>query len=239
MVAAGFSGGEADRLRRAMASWGRNGDLEKFRDKLITGMTERGHEQQFAEDLFEQMKGFGAYGFPESHAASFALLVYISAWLKRHYPAAFYCALLNSQPMGFYSSSQLIQDARRHAIEVHPISIHHSAWAHTLEKTATDDCALRLGFCLVKGLGENTANKLIAVREQSPFISIADLQQRAALNALALRSLIGADALRLTKRTTPKPLAGAAINNDSAHHDGFQRWPRRQLLTMADALPLP
>lgn len=196
MVAAGFSGGEADRLRRAMASWGRNGDLEKFRDKLISGMIERGHEQQFAEDLFEQMKGFGAYGFPESHAASFALLVYISAWLKRHYPAAFYCALLNSQPMGFYSASQLVQDARRHDIEVRPISIHHSVWAHTLEKTATDEYALRLGFCLAKGLGENTVCKMIAVREQAPFSSIADLQQRATLNALALRSLIAADALR-------------------------------------------
>jgi error-prone DNA polymerase len=196
MVAAGFSGGEADRLRRAMASWGKNGDLIQFREKLIDGMRTRGHSEEFAENLFEQMKGFGAYGFPESHAASFALLVYISAWLKRHYPAAFYCALLNSQPMGFYSASQLLQDARRLHIEVRPITVQHSDWIHTLEPTAHGDHALRLGFCLAKGYGENSATRLIAARHEKPFSSIADLQQRAALNALELRNLIAADALR-------------------------------------------
>jgi error-prone DNA polymerase len=133
MVAAGFTGGEADQLRRAMAAWKRKGGLEPFRVKLIEGMLERGHDRDFAERIFEQIKGFGDYGFPESHAASFALLVYISAWLKRHEPAAFYCGLLNSQPMGFYSPSQLVQDARRHDIEVRPVDIHHSTWESTLE----------------------------------------------------------------------------------------------------------
>src|SRR5690606_23701222 len=121
MVAAGFSGGEADRLRRAMASWGKTGNLLAFEGKLIEGMTARGYDPDFARRLFEQIKGFGGYGFPESHAASFALLVYVSAWLKCHHPAAFYCALLNSQPMGFYSPAQLIQDARRHSVEVRPV----------------------------------------------------------------------------------------------------------------------
>ena len=135
MVAAGFSGGEADQLRRAMASWGKNGNLLQFRQKLLEGMLQRGHSQDFAERLFEQMKGFGSYGFPESHAASFALLVYISSWLKCHYPAAFYAALINSQPMGFYSPSQLVQDAKRHNISILPADINHSDWDCTLEQT--------------------------------------------------------------------------------------------------------
>ncbi len=133
MVAAGFSGGEADQLRRAMASWGKNGNLMKFENKLINGMLERGYSEDFAHRLFEQIKGFGGYGFPESHSASFALLAYFSAWLKCHHPAAFYCALLNSQPMGFYSPSQLVQDARRHGIEVYPVDVLHSHWDHRLE----------------------------------------------------------------------------------------------------------
>jgi error-prone DNA polymerase len=133
MVAAGFSGGEADQLRRAMAAWKRNGSLLKFEDKVINGMLARGHSREFAERLFNQMKGFGDYGFPESHSASFALLAYASAWLKCHYPAAFCCALLNSQPMGFYSPSQLVQDVVRHNITVLPVDIDHSDWDCTLE----------------------------------------------------------------------------------------------------------
>ncbi|MBO6852105.1 MAG: error-prone DNA polymerase, partial [Marinobacter sp.] len=125
MVAAGFSAGEADQLRRAMAAWKSHGDLTPFRNKLISGMLERGHDADFAERLYLQICGFGGYGFPESHAASFALLVYVSAWIKRHYPAAFYCALLNSQPMGFYSPSQLVQDARRHNVTVLPPDVNH------------------------------------------------------------------------------------------------------------------
>ncbi|MDA0273287.1 MAG: error-prone DNA polymerase, partial [Proteobacteria bacterium] len=133
VVAAGFTPGEADQLRRAMAAWKRKGGLGKFQEKLVDGMLERGHGREFAERIFEQIKGFGDYGFPESHAASFALLVYFSAWLKRHEPAAFYCGLLNSQPMGFYSPSQQVQDARRHNIEVRPVDILGSDWESTLE----------------------------------------------------------------------------------------------------------
>jgi len=196
MVAANFTGGEADQLRRAMASWGKNGDLLQFRDKLIRGMHNNGHSPEFAERIFSQMQGFGAYGFPESHAASFALLVYVSAWLKCHYPAEFYCGLLNSQPMGFYSSSQIVQDARRHAVEVRPIDIDASEWDHALEHSANGARALRLGFRLVKGLGETAAQNILRARQQRPFSDIGDLQQRAALSRVQLRSLIAADALR-------------------------------------------
>jgi len=133
MVAAGFSGGEADELRRAMASWGKNGDLHKFKDKLIQGMQTNGYQADFAEQLFNQMKGFGSYGFPESHSASFALLAYFSAWVKHHYPEAFYCGLLNSQPMGFYAPAQLVYDAQRHNVKVLPIDVLYSHWHHSLE----------------------------------------------------------------------------------------------------------
>ncbi len=196
MVAAGFSGGEADQLRRAMASWGRNGDLETFKEKLITGMLERGHSQTFAERLFSQMKGFGAYGFPESHSASFALLAYSSAWIKRHYPAEFYCGLLNSQPMGFYSPSQLCQDARRHGVELRPPCINHSSWDHLLEDTATDQpaLALRLGLRLVKGLSKGDAEQLCQARKKALFYSIADFQQRSGLGRQAREALARADA---------------------------------------------
>ena len=137
MVAAGFSGGEADELRRAMASWGKNGNLLKFREKLVNGMLANGYQQTLAEQLFEQMKGFGAYGFPESHSASFALLAYFSAWIKCHHPTAFYCGLLNSQPMGFYAPAQLVYDAQRHNVKVLPINVQHSHWHHTLELPGT------------------------------------------------------------------------------------------------------
>ncbi len=196
MVAADFTGGEADRLRRAMASWGKNGDLLQFKEKLINGMLKNGYAEEYAKRIFSQMQGFGAYGFPESHAASFALLVYVSAWLKCHHPAAFYCGLLNSQPMGFYSPSQLVQDARRHAIEIRPIDIHCSQWEHTLEPGNGSRHALRLGFCLVKGLGKTIAELLIRERHQTPFGDIGDLQRRTGLNRLHMRSLIAADALR-------------------------------------------
>ncbi|WP_250458523.1 error-prone DNA polymerase [Microbulbifer litoralis] len=145
MVAAGFSGGEADELRRAMASWGKNGDLYKFRDKLVCGMQANGYSPDFAEQLFNQMKGFGAYGFPESHSASFALLAYFSAWIKHHHPAAFYCGLLNSQPMGFYAPAQLVYDAQRHNVKVLPIDILHSHWHHTLAPSAGQIRPQRIG----------------------------------------------------------------------------------------------
>ncbi|BFM11296.1 error-prone DNA polymerase [Simiduia litorea] len=201
MVAAGFSGGEADQLRRAMASWGRNGNLAGFRDKLMQGMAERGHSEDFAERLFRQMQGFGEYGFPESHAASFALLVYVSAWLKCHYPAAFYCGLLNSLPMGFYSPSQLVQDARRHHISVENIDICVSQWDHSLEnfeaKAAVEAApSVRLGFRLVKGLRREAIQRCIAARDKKRFSSLQDLRLRAQLSDAELELLAGCGALR-------------------------------------------
>jgi error-prone DNA polymerase len=193
MVAAGFSGGEADQLRRAMTSWGKNGDLIKFRDKLVNGMRERGYSEDFAERLFNQMKGFGAYGFPESHSASFALLAYASAWLKCHYPAAFYCGLLNSQPMGFYAPSQLIQDARRHDIEVRAICINHSEWDHCLEGDPSAP-ALRLGLRLIKGFTQRSAAQLCQVRQDALFHSMDDFCTRLSIAKQYRQQLVQADA---------------------------------------------
>ena len=199
MVAAGFSGGEADQLRRAMASWGRNGNLLVFRDKLVNGMLARGYELQFAQRLFEQMKGFGGYGFPESHSASFALLAYVSAWLKCHHPVAFYCGLLNSQPMGFYSPSQLVQDAQRHGITVLPIDVQHSQGEHTLVqqdvRARTPPTTLRLGLRLVKGLSAAAAQRIVLARAQKKFVSLFDLRQRAQLARDDIEALAAADAL--------------------------------------------
>ncbi len=192
MVAAGFSAGEADRLRRAMAAWKSDGDLTGFRDKLIQGMLARGHSEDFAERLYKQICGFGGYGFPESHAASFALLVYISAWLKRHHPAAFYCGLLNSQPMGFYSPSQLVQDARRHDVAVLPIEVNHSTWDHTLEGP---EQKLRLGFRLVRGLSRDAGERLCQHRPDEGYRSAAQLRQRTGLAQRDLEALAGAGAL--------------------------------------------
>ncbi|WP_334078753.1 error-prone DNA polymerase [Microbulbifer sp. M83] len=147
MVAAGFNGGEADQLRRAMASWGKNGNLYQFRDRLVAGMLKNGYRPDFAQQLFEQMKGFGSYGFPESHSASFALLAYFSAWIKHHHPAAFYCGLLNSQPMGFYAPAQLVYDAQRHNVKVLPVDVLYSHWDHRLElptAASTDQVTLPL-----------------------------------------------------------------------------------------------
>jgi error-prone DNA polymerase len=209
VVAAGFTPGEADQLRRAMAAWKRKGGLEKFQRKLIDGMLERGHDREFAERIFEQIKGFGDYGFPESHAASFALLVYFSAWLKCHEPAAFYCGLLNSQPMGFYSPSQLVQDARRHDIEIRSVDILQSYWESTLAQPATSprlsitknpQPAIRLGFQRVKGLREDTANRIISARNQAPIRSIDDIARRARLDR--------GDLSRLTEGGAFKNLSG-------------------------------
>jgi len=202
MVAAGFSGGEADQLRRAMASWGKNGNLLHFERKVIDGMLARGHDMDFAQRLFNQMKGFGDYGFPESHAASFALLVYVSAWLKCHYPSAFYCALLNSQPMGFYSPSQLIQDAQRHQIKTLEIDVLHSHWDSTLDlqKNAAGvmnaQPALRLGLRLVKGFNKNAAHRIEQLRQSQGFNCVEELAIRAQLNKQEIEALVGADALR-------------------------------------------
>jgi error-prone DNA polymerase len=195
IIAAGFTPGEADQLRRAMAAWKRRGGVDKFRGRLIDGMTARGYEQEFAEAIFRQIEGFGEYGFPESHAASFALLVYDSAWLKCHEPAAFLAGLLNSLPMGFYGPSQLVQDARRHGVEVRPADVLHSDWDCTLEPDEDGKPAVRLGLRLVAGLKEASAQRIVAARASGPYRSTEDLALRAGLDALDLNALASADAL--------------------------------------------
>lgn len=177
MVAAGFSGGEADQLRRAMAAWKKNGDLAKFKPKLIDGMRERGYDLDFAERIFDQICGFGEYGFPESHSASFAVLAYCSAWLKYYYPAEFYTALLNSQPMGFYSPSQLVQDARRHGVEVLPVCVNHSSYQHHLVKCSNGRFGVQMGFRLVKGLNQESILRLIEHRPNTGYRSIQEVKQ--------------------------------------------------------------
>ena len=196
MVAAGFSGSEADALRRSMAAWARRGGMEHIHQRLVNGMLERGYQQDFAEQIFEQIKGFGEYGFPESHAASFSLLVYVSAWLKHHHPAAFTCALLNSQPMGFYQPSQLVQDVRRHAVTVLPVDIRYSDWDCALERSIGGDPQLRLGLRLVKGLGQQAARRITIARASKLFTSTQDLCNRAQLNRRELALLAEAAALR-------------------------------------------
>ena len=195
MVAAGFTGGEADALRRAMAAWKKRGGIEPFRDKLINGMLARNYQREFAERIFNQMLGFGEYGFPESHAASFALLVYDSAWLKCFEPAAFTCALLNSLPMGFYAPAQLVRDAREHGVEVRPVRVEASNHDSTLERRDDGTPALRLGFKLVKSLSEAGALRLMEARAVRPFESVQDLAERAKLDRTDLEALAAAGAL--------------------------------------------
>lgn len=203
MIAAGFSGGQADKLRRAMAAWRRTGDVKRYRD-IIEGMVRNDYDRGFAEAIFEQIKGFGDYGFPESHAFSFALLAYLSAWIKCHEPAIFLAALINSQPMGFYSPSQLVQDAKRHGIEVKAVDVLHSDWDCTLERRAPDrglpdsripQPAVRLGLRRVSGFNELAAERLMNARNEAPFDSIDDLARRAALDPQELQQLARADAL--------------------------------------------
>jgi error-prone DNA polymerase len=195
IVAAGFTAGEADQLRRAMAAWRRSGELEKFEERLINGMIERGYSQEFAQRLFSQIKGFGEYGFPESHAASFALLVYVSAWLKCYEPAAFCCALLNSQPMGFYAPQQLVRSARDHGVEVRSVDIEHSDRDCTLERDTEGNAVVRLGMRLVKGLASEAAERVVEARAKARFTNIQDLAERARLNAKDLGALASAGAL--------------------------------------------
>ena len=203
MVAAGFTGGEANELRRAMARWKKSGEMEVFRHKLVSGMQERGYEVDFAERIFQQICGFGEYGFPESHSASFALLAYVSAWLKFYYPAAFYCSILNSLPMGFYSPSQLIQDARRHGIGVLPVDVNLSQYHHILTPQLTykpttykkqeQQFAIRLGFRLVKSLSTLGIEQLIDSRPPDGFSSLIEVQ-KLKLNQRDLAALASAGA---------------------------------------------
>lgn len=200
IIAAGFTPGEADQLRRAMAAWKRKGGVDKFRQRLVDGMTARKYEREFAEAIFRQIEGFGEYGFPESHAASFALLVYDSAWLKRHEPACFLAGLLNSLPMGFYGPAQLVQDAQRHGVTVRPPDVQHSDWDCTLEPDDAEQAArppaVRLGLRLVAGLKIASAQRIVDARTQGPYRSTEDLALRAGLDALDLKALASADALR-------------------------------------------
>lgn len=196
MLAAGFSAGEADQLRRAMAAWKRKGGLEKFHDKLINGMLARGYQPEFAEALFSQIEGFAEYGFPESHAASFALLAYASAWMKCHHPAAFLAALLNSQPMGFYSASQLVQDARRHGVEVRPVDVMVSDWEASLEPCEGQAPTVRLGLNVVHGLTQLAGWRIEEARAVKDFSDLNDLALRASLSATDLQALAAANALQ-------------------------------------------
>lgn len=198
VVAAGFTPGEADKVRRSMAAWKRKGGLEHFERKLIDGMRERGYQQEFAEQIFQQILGFGEYGFPESHAASFALLVYISAWLKCHEPAAFAFALINSQPMGFYAPAQLVQDARRHGVEVLPADVTTSDWDCTLcitPQSGKGQPAMRLGLRMVSGISTEGASRIVEAREQKPFDSVDELAMRCELDKRDLKCLAAAGAL--------------------------------------------
>jgi len=242
MVAAGFSGGQADQLRRAMASSGKSGSssgnnptLVQFEQKLTDGMIARGYSLDFAERLYKQIQGFGVYGFPESHSASFALLAYVSAWLKCHHPAAFCCALLNSQPMGFYTPSQLLQDAQRHQIEIRPIDLCYSGWEHSLETSSLEtgnsaEPAIRLGLCLIKGFSHRAAERIVSAVKNSPqrFSSLQDLSRAAGLSQADLALLSSAGALR-----------SLTSNRRQAHWDALAIEDYRPLLESAQDCDSP
>ncbi|WGR61629.1 error-prone DNA polymerase [Paracoccus ferrooxidans] len=197
ITCAGFTPGEADMLRKSMATFKHTGGVSKFRDKLITGMVAKGYEQEFAERTFRQLEGFGSYGFPESHAASFALVAYATAWLKCWHSDAFCAALLNSQPMGFYAPAQIVRDAREHGVEIRPVCVNASRWDCTLEPT-TDEFrfAVRLGLRMVKGLSNAHAGAIAAARGEDPFASVEDLWRRAGVPVAALTAIAEADGFR-------------------------------------------
>lgn len=197
MVCAGFTGGEADQLRKSMATFKFTGGVSKFKDKLVSGMVRNGYTPEFAEKTFSQLEGFGSYGFPESHAASFALIAYASNYIKCHYPEAFCAALINSQPMGFYAPAQIVGDARAHGVEVRPVCINRSRWDCTLERIGnTDRHAVRLGFRRVKGLAVTDAARIVAARGSGEFASVDDTWRRSSVPTEALVQLAKADAYR-------------------------------------------
>ena len=201
MIAADFTPGEADQLRRAMAAWKRKGGLGHFRDRLIERMVAKHYDRGFAERIFEQIEGFGEYGFPESHAAGFAQLAYVSSWIKCHHPDAFLCALLNSQPMGFYAPAQLVRDARAHGVAVLAVDVNVSAWESTLEALSPTEAGagrypVRLGLNQIAGLGTDAARRIEEARAEHPYTSAEDLTRRARLDAHALHLLAQSDALQ-------------------------------------------
>lgn len=235
MVAAGFSAGEADKLRRAMAAWKRKGGLEQFEDKLMAGMAARGYSIDFATSIVGQIRGFAEYGFPESHASSFALLAYASSWLKCHEPAAFLAALLNSQPMGFYSRSSLVQDARRHGVEVRPVDVAVSCWEATLEPGAPGrPPTVRLGLNNVKGLEQEAAWRIEEARAIAPFGHTADLAARAGLHTGHLNALASANALETLAGNRREAMWQAAA---SVPDKGLLRPARIEEETVAFAPP--
>jgi DNA polymerase III alpha subunit len=202
IIGAGFSPEEADRLRRALATFKKTGTIHTFRERFLAGMARNGYPAAFAERCFGQIEGFGEYGFPESHAASFAFLVYASAWLKRHHPAVFACALLNSQPMGFYAPAQIVRDARAHGVEVRPVCIDASAWDCGLEPDGRGGLALRLGFRQIKGMRAEEAARIEAARGNG-YRDVLAVWRRAGVARRTLELLAEADAfaaLGLTRR---------------------------------------
>jgi error-prone DNA polymerase len=203
MVAAGFSPTEADQLRRAMATFKSTGGVNAFQDKLITGMLDNGYTREFAERTFRQLEGFGSYGFPESHAASFALIAYASSWMKCHHPDVFLAAILNAQPMGFYAPAQLVRDACEHGVEVRPVDVNLSQWDCTLEPGSGKVLPVRLGFNRVRGLAEKDALRIIARRADRHYSSIEELWRRASVPVAALHGIARADgygSLRLSRQ---------------------------------------
>ena len=202
IIGAGFTPTEADRLRRALATFKKHGNVTEFRDRFMAGMRANGYDDDFAARCFAQIEGFGSYGFPESHAASFALLVYASAWLKRHHPGIFACALLNSQPMGFYAPAQIVRDAREHGVEVRPPCINASQWDNLMEPDGAGGLALRLGFRQIKGMGEEEAHWIVAARGNG-YRAVEDVWRRAGVDTATLTRLAEADcfaALGLSRR---------------------------------------
>jgi error-prone DNA polymerase len=227
IIAAGFTPGEADGLRRAMAAWKRKGGLGKYERRLIDGMTERGYELSFAQAVFEQVKGFSSYGFPESHAASFALLVYASCWIKHHHPAEFLAAMLNSQPLGFYTPSQLVQDAKRHGVEVRPVDVMISEWDCTLEAAAGERLAVRLGMRMVSGLSEAAARRIVAARA-----GLACETDRPSQEGRATRCASAGGGIKLLRHDTRQPFIDA---EDLARRAALEQSDMKQLAA-ADAL---
>jgi len=233
VVAAGFTPGEADNLRRAMGAWRRHGDLSDYKEMLVNGMCERGYPESFAKQIYQQILGFGEYGFPEAHAASFALLVYVSAWLKYHQPAAFTCALLNSQPMGFYAPAQLIQDVRRHGVQVKPIDVTVSDWESTLEQDK-ETLALRLGLHMINGFSQTGAIRLLNARADRAFRDLQDFAQRTCLNKTDLQAFAAANAFIALVRSHRKmaywEVAGistpAPILNRTCFNEGTPMIPK-------------
>ena len=215
IVGASFTPEEADQLRRAMATFRKTGTIHTLRGKFIDGMLANGYSEDFAERYFHQIEGFGEYGFPESHAASFALLVYISAWLKCHYPAAFACALLNAQPMGFYAPAQIVRDAREHGVEVRPPDVNHSEWDNILEMGSGEDMALRLGLRQIKGMKEEDAEWIAAARGNG-YAQPADLWRRAGVRPAALKALARADAFQSMEHGPPGGVVGDRGDQDRA-----------------------